>query len=77
MTKELVERLRDQQTKWMTPLLGDAADALESQSQELARMRGALEPLAYYDGFLDPEYLSKRLNRLLDDARAALSGEVK
>ena len=30
MSDELVKRLRDQQTKWMTPLLGQAADRIES-----------------------------------------------
>lgn len=29
MSDDLVKRLRDQQSKWMTPLLGQAADRIE------------------------------------------------
>ena len=34
MSDELVKLLRDQQTKWMTPLLSQAADRIEALTAE-------------------------------------------
>lgn len=39
MGDDLVKRLRDQQTKWMTPLLGNAADCIEALEAEVAKTR--------------------------------------
>ena len=37
MSDELVKRLQDQQTKWMTPLLGQAADRIAALEAALAK----------------------------------------
>ena len=43
MNDDLVKRLRDQQTKWMTPLLGQAADRIEELEAKLSKKDGCLE----------------------------------
>ena len=37
MSDDLVKRLRDQQTKWMTPLLSQAADRISALEAALAK----------------------------------------
>lgn len=42
----IIERLRDQQTKFMTPILGEAANALDASGERIAELEAVLEKLA-------------------------------
>lgn len=53
---DLVRRLRDQQTKFMTPILGQAADTITALIAENERLRVALKPFAEAEQYCDPEF---------------------
>jgi hypothetical protein len=67
-TADLVARLRDQQSKWMTPLLSNAADALEAQAAKIEAAKAAAQAdyAARIIAALDPAALAA----MLADARA-------
>ena len=54
---DLIKRLRDQQTKFMTPILGEAADALAelgaTNNLKHAALHVAKERIAELEGALD------------------------
>lgn len=78
---DLVKRLRDQQTKWMTPLLGNAANRIAELEAEVDLLWEALEEAIY---LLDPEPEdilkgagTYRIMRAYHQAGGALSNDLK
>ena len=79
MSDELVKRLRDQQTKWMTPLLGQAADRITALEAALAKAElalleiDALDPEGKIDGCSQTALrgLVLRMGEIARDAREA------
>ena len=69
MSDELVKRLRDQQTKWMTPLLSQAADRIEAleaaleQADELKKILNwyAIQSAILAKPTIDAQWASNRL----------------
>lgn len=53
MRDDMVKRLRDQQTKWMTPLLGNASDRIEELEAKLAKATNALRELSSTEWVID------------------------
>ena len=75
--KDLIKRLRDQQTKFMTPILGQAADALERMqwNPDMEAARGKGDILVMYDHEAASYHTDETQTRLSDYACHAESGD--
>lgn len=79
MTDELnnvLKRLRDQQTKWMTPLLRDAADEIDALVKERDVLRKANDSYTYLGRDGKP-ILAKELEATISKLNKEIDGWIK